>query len=382
MQAFVPPTRLLMGPGPSNVAPSVLAALAKPTIGHLDPEFCRLMDDIKGELRLAFRTANRVTFPLSAPASLAMEMALVTLLEPGDCAIIAENGAFGGRMADIARRAGAVVTRVSCAWGKPIDPEALASAIRAAPQAKLVAFVHAETSTGARSDAAALCALAREAGMLTVVDTVTGLGGIPVSVDAWGADVVYSGTQKCLSAPPGLAPITFSNRAVEVVKTRKTPVQSWFLDLGLMLGYWDGEGGRSYHHTAPVNALYGLHESLRRLLAEGLEAAWARHQAVHEHLADEFAWLGLEFLVDKEHRLPQLNAVLIPEGVEDAPTRRRLLDEFGIEIGGGLGPLAGRIWRIGLMGETCRHESVERLTEALAAMLGAAQPRRRHAIGS
>jgi alanine-glyoxylate transaminase / serine-glyoxylate transaminase / serine-pyruvate transaminase len=374
---FEPPIRVLMGPGPSNVGQAVLNAQARSTIGHLDPEFSKLMDDVKGQLRLAFRTGNRVTFPLSAPASLAMEMALVNLLEPGDTVIIAQNGVFGGRMADIARRAGATVELVAGEWGKPVDPEAVRSAIRQAPRAKLLAFVHAETSTGVRSDAAALCALARAAGMLTVVDAVTSLGGIPVLADEWQADIIYSGTQKCLSAPPGLAPITFSDRAVACVTARKIPVQSWFLDLSLMLGYWDGEGGRSYHHTAPVNAIYGLHESLRRLHAEGLEAAWRRHGETHDYLANRFEELGLEFLVLEDCRLPQLNAVLIPDGVEDAPFRRRLLDDFGIEIGGGLGPLAGRVWRIGLMGETCRRQNVDQLADALTAMLGRnARPRR------
>ena len=369
MNAFSPPPRLLMGPGPSNVAPEVLAALARPTIGHLDPGFIKLMELIKNQLRFAFRTENRVTFALSAPASLAMEMALVTLLERGDTAIIAQNGVFGGRMAEIVKRAGAQVRLVSGEWGKPVDPEAVRAAITDTPNAKLLAFVHAETSTGASSDAATLCGLAREAGMLSVVDTVTGLGGIPVLVDEWQADAVYSGSQKCLSAPPGLAPITFSEAAVAAAKSRKTPIQSWFLDLTLMLGYWDGEGGRSYHHTAPVNALYGLSESLSRLLAEGLDAAWARHRTVHEQLAERLEALGFAFVVDREHRLPQLNAVWVPEGVEDATARRRLLEEFGIEIGGGLGPLAGRIWRIGLMGETCRMDNVERLTDAIAAIL-------------
>jgi len=358
-----------MGPGPSNVAPEVLAAQARPTIGHLDPNFIKLMELIKDQLRLVFRTSNRVTFPLSAPASLAMEMALVTLLEPGDTAIIAQNGVFGGRMADIARRAGAEVRLISGEWGKPVNPEEVHAAIKTAPKAKLLAFVHAETSTGARSDAASLCKMAHEAGVLSVVDTVTSLGGIPVLVDEWQADVVYSGTQKCLSAPPGLAPITFSSRAVEAVKARRSPVQSWFLDLNLMLGYWDGEGGRSYHHTAPVNALYGLHESLNRLLGEGLEAAWARHQATHERLAAQLQDLGLTFVVEPEYRLPQLNTVWIPEEVDDTAARRHLLDDFGIEIGGGLGPFAGRIWRIGLMGETCRTENVDRLADAISAVL-------------
>ncbi|MGE0279494.1 MAG: alanine--glyoxylate aminotransferase family protein [Rhizobiaceae bacterium] len=366
--AFIPPVRLLMGPGPSNVSPEVGAAQARPTIGHLDPAFVDLMEQIKDQLRAAFQTRNRMTFPLSAPASLAMEMALVNLLEPGDTAIIAQNGVFGGRMADIARRAGAEVKLVAGEWGKPVDPAAVHAAIKDNPTAKLLGFVHAETSTGARSDAATLCSLAQKADMLSVVDTVTSLGGVPVAVDEWKADVVYSGTQKCLSAPPGLAPITFSERAVAAVKARKTPVQSWFLDLNLILGYWDGEGARSYHHTAPVNALFGLHESLRRLLAEGLDAAWRRHRETHDYLAQRLEALGFSFVVDKEYRLPQLNTVWIPEGVEDAPTRRKLLDDFGIEIGGGLGPLAGKIWRIGLMGETCQTENVDRLTEALVSI--------------
>lgn len=377
MNAFTPPLRLLMGPGPSNVSAEVAAALAQPTIGHLDPAFIALMEQIKDQLRAAFQTKNRMTFPLSAPASLAMEMALVTLLEPGDTAIIAQNGVFGGRRADIARRAGADVKLVAVEWGKPVDPLAVRAAIGETPHAKLLGFVHAETSTGACSDAATLCRLAREAGMLSVVDTVTGLGGVPVAVDEWGADIVYSGTQKCLSAPPGLAPITFSDNAVAAVKARKTPVQSWFLDLNLILGYWDGEGARSYHHTAPVNALYGLHESLRRLLDEGLDAAWARHKDTHSYLAERLEALGFEFVVDPASRLPQLNTVWIPEGVEDAPTRKRLLDDYGIEIGGGLGPLAGKIWRIGLMGESSRRENVDRLCDAIEALV---EPRQVRAV--
>lgn len=370
LQGFTPPARLLMGPGPSNVAPEVLAAQARSTVGHLDPSFIALMESIKDQLRTVFRTRNRVTFPLSAPASLAMEMALVNLLEPGDTAIVAQNGVFGGRMADIVRRAGGVVKLIAGEWGKPIDPESVRVAIQETPHAKLLAFVHAETSTGACSDASALCRMAQEAGMLSVVDTVTSLGGVPVLVDDWQADVTYSGTQKCLSAPPGLAPISFSDRAVAAVKARKTPVQSWFLDLNLIVGYWDGEGARSYHHTAPVNALFGLHESLRRLLAEGVERAWMRHRSTHEHLATRLQDLGYAFVVDKPFRLPQLNTVWIPQGVEDAPVRRKLLDEHAIEIGGGLGPFAGRIWRIGLMGETCHAENVDKLADAFAVLRG------------
>lgn len=368
--AFTAPRRLLMGPGPSNVADSVLAATAQTTIGHLDPEFQRMMEEIKDLLRYAFQTENKVTFPISSPASLAMEAALVNVLEPGDTAIIAQNGVFGGRMADIVGRCGATCVLVETDWGKPVDLETLEAAVKENPRAKLVGFVHAETSTGARSDAAAICKMARDVGMLSLVDTVTGLGGIPVMVDEWGADLTYSGTQKCLSVPPGLAPFSVSQRAADAVQARKTKVQSWFTDLNLTLGYWSGDGARSYHHTAPVNALYGLHEGLRQLQEEGLEASWARHAACHETLAAGLEAMGLSFVVDAADRLPQLNSVWVPEGVDDAATRGRLLQEHGIEIGAGLGPFAGKVWRIGLMGETARPENVERLLAALGQVLG------------
>ena len=372
--AFVPPARLLLGPGPCNVAPEVLAASAAPVIGHLDPAFQGLMEQVKARLRVAFGTENAVTFPLSAPASLAMEAALVNLLEPGDRAVIAVNGVFGGRMAEIARRAGAEVTTVEAPWGEPVDPAALGAALARAPGAKLVGFVLAETSTGVLSDAAALCAAARAAGALSVVDAVTALGGVPVTVDAWGADVVYSGTQKCLGCPPGLAPITFSPRAVAAVKARTAPVQSWFCDLGLVLGYWEGSGGaRSYHHTAPVNAIYGLHAALGALLAEGLPAAQARHAAAQARLVAGLAALGLTPLVAEGARLAPLTTVVIPEGVADAPLRAALLTRHGIEIGAGLGPLAGKVWRVGLMGGNARPEVVDRLLGALAAELAAAR---------
>ncbi|WP_150524531.1 pyridoxal-phosphate-dependent aminotransferase family protein [Roseibium sediminis] len=364
------PQRLLMGPGPSNVSEKVLLATAQPTIGHLDPVFQTMMEEVKALLRFAFQTKNAMTFPISAPASLAMEAALVNLLEPGDTAIIAQKGVFGGRMADIAARAGANVVLLTFDWGTPIIPDVVAGAIKANPDAKLLGFVHAETSTGVCSNAQTLCALASGGGLLSVVDTVTGLGGIPVNVDAWGADVVYSGTQKCLSVPPGLAPITFSDRAIEVIKNRETKVQSWFCDLNLVLGYWSGEGGgRSYHHTAPVNAIYGLLEGLRDLKSEGLEARWARHQQMHQRLSDGLGALGLEFLVEEGARLPQLNTVLIPEGIADAPVRSLLLQKHDIEIGAGLGTLAGKVWRIGLMGETAREENVDRLLYALGEVL-------------
>jgi len=369
------PNRLLMGPGPSNVAPDVLDALSQPTIGHLDPVFQSLMEEVKDLLRYAFQTGNAMTFPISAPASLAMEAALVNLLEPGDTALIVQNGVFGGRMADIAARAGANVVLLAFDWGTPVCLETVERAVRQYPQARLLSFVHAETSTGVCSDAASLCKLAHDAGILSVVDTVTGLGGIPVAVDDWKADVVYSGTQKCLSVPPGLAPITFSEKAVQAIRSRKTKVQSWFMDLNLVLGYWSGEGGRSYHHTAPVNAIYGLAKGLADLKAEGLEASWDRHRRMHLQLAEGLRRLGLDFLVEEEHRLPQLNTVLVPADINEAFVRNKLLMDQGIEIGAGLGTLAGKVWRIGLMGHTARSENVDRLIGALEEALAEARRR-------
>ncbi|MBN9672975.1 pyridoxal-phosphate-dependent aminotransferase family protein [Roseibium aggregatum] len=369
------PNRLLMGPGPSNVTPDVLDALSQPTIGHLDPVFQSLMEEVKDLLRYAFQTSNAMTFPISAPASLAMEAALVNLIEPGDTALIVQNGVFGGRMADIAARAGANVVLLAFDWGTPICLETVERAIRQYPQARLLSFVHAETSTGVRSDAASLCKLAHDAGILSVVDTVTGLGGVPVAVDDWQADVVYSGTQKCLSVPPGLAPITFSEKAVQGIRSRKTKVQSWFMDLNLVLGYWSGEGGRSYHHTAPVNAIYGLARGLADLKAEGLEASWERHRRMHLRLAEGLRNLGLDFLVEEEHRLPQLNTVVVPADINEAFVRSKLLMDQGIEIGAGLGTLAGKVWRIGLMGHTARAENVDRLIGALEEALAEARRR-------
>ncbi len=372
MPSFHPPRRLLLGPGPSDVPQRILDALARPTIGHLDPAFVGMMDELKEMLRQAFLTRNNLTIPVSAPGSAGMEACFVNLVEPGDTVIVCRNGVFGGRMRENVVRAGGTAVMVEDDFGQPVDPEKLEAALRAHPGAKVVAFVHAETSTGARSDAATLCKIAREQGALSIVDTVTSLGGCEVDVDGWGADAVYSGSQKCLSAPPGLSPLTFSARAVEAVKARKTPVQSWFLDLSLVMAYWDGVGGRSYHHTAPINMLYALHESLVMLHEEGLRAAWARHQANHERLRDGLAQLGLDLLVDARHRLPQLNAVVVPEGVDEAGVRRALLDQHGIEVGAGLGPLAGKIWRIGLMGASARPDAVDRLLEALATLLGRA----------
>jgi len=367
--AFQPPERLLLGPGPSPVPASVLAALAKPTLGHLDPAFVVMMDEVKALLRMAFQTTNALTIPISAPGSAGMEACLANLLEPGDTAIVCMNGVFGGRMRENALRMGAKVVAVEDDFGQPVHPEKVEAALRAHPGAKLLGFVHAETSTGVRSDAQTLCALAQAHGALSVVDAVTSLGGIELAVDAWGIDAIYSGSQKCLSAPPGLSPLSFSERAVEVLKQRKHKVQSWFLDLGLVMNYWAGEGGRSYHHTAPVNMLYALHEALRLLALEGLEASWARHLRNHELLAAGLAELGLEFLVDARWRLPQLNAIKVPVGVDEAAVRRALLMEHGIEIGAGLGPLAGKVWRIGLMGAGSQPEIVARVLSALGSVL-------------
>jgi alanine-glyoxylate transaminase/serine-glyoxylate transaminase/serine-pyruvate transaminase len=366
---FHPPVRTLMGPGPSDVNPRILGALSRPTVGHLDPAFVGLMDDVKRLLQFAFRTRNPLTLPVSAPGSAGMEACFVNLLSPGDRVIVAQNGVFGGRMKENVERAGGAAVMVQDDWGRPVDPQKVEAALRANPGAKALAFVHAETSTGARSDAAALCALARRYDCLSIVDTVTSLGGIEVDVDGWGADAVYSGTQKCLSCVPGLAPVTFSPRASEVIRTRRHKVQSWFLDMSLVMAYW-GEGAqRTYHHTAPVNAVYALHEALVVLEEEGLENAWARHRLNHRALAAGLEALGLRFVVDADYRLPQLNCVTLPPGVDDAAVRRALLDEYRLEIGAGLGPLAGKVWRIGLMGYASNRRNVLVCLGALEAVL-------------
>ncbi len=368
--SFQPPRRTLMGPGPSDVPQRILDAMARPTIGHLDPAFSDMMEQTKSLLRYAFQTENKLTFPVSGPGSVGMETCFVNLVEPGDKVIVCINGVFGGRMLENVKRSGGVPVVVEDAWGRAVDPAKVAAAFAANPDAKLLAFVHAETSTGAQSDAAALSAIARGHGALSIMDCVTSLGGTPVLIDAWGIDAAYSGSQKCLSCTPGLSPVTFSERAIEKVKARKTPVRSWFMDLNLVLGYWSGEGKRTYHHTAPINPLYGLHEALLMLAEEGIENAWARHRAQHEALKAGLEKLGLAFIVPEGERLPQLNSVTFPAGVDDAAARARLLNEFNLEIGAGLGALAGKIWRIGLMGASARRENVEFCLKALAAVLG------------
>jgi alanine-glyoxylate transaminase/serine-glyoxylate transaminase/serine-pyruvate transaminase len=370
MQSFQPPRRILMGPGPSDVSPRVLAALARPTVGHLDPAFQDLMEEIKGALSRLFNAPDHACIPLPAPGTAGMEAAMMNLLEPGDRCVVAVNGAFGGRMADMADRAGATVVTVDHEWGQPADPERIAAALAEAPT-KVLAFVHAETSTGARSDAASLCGLARKHGALSVVDCVTSLGGIAVDVAAWDADFVYSGTQKCLSAPPGLSPVAISKRAQTAIATRKTKVRNWLLDFNLIMAYWGGDGGRTYHHTAPINALYGLHESLVALFEEGVQATAVRHARMHEALAAGLEAAGLRFLVDATWRLPQLNAVIVPDGVDEAAVRAHVLKAWDLEIGAGLGPLKGKVWRIGLMGASASPWHVRLCLTALCEALAA-----------
>lgn len=367
--SFNPTVRTLMGPGPSDVNPRILNAMARPTVGHLDPEFIRLMDEIKGMLQHVFRTNNQLTIPVSAPGSAGMETCFVNLVEPGDKVIVCQNGVFGGRMAENVKRQGGEVVLVEDEWGRAVDPAKVESALKANPDAKILAFVHAETSTGVRSDAATLCKLARDHDCLSIVDCVTSLVGVDVDLDGWGADAAYSGTQKCLSCAPGLSPLSMSDRALEAVKARKHPVTSWFLDLNLVMGYW-GEGStRAYHHTAPVNALYGLHEALVIVEEEGLENSWARHRQNHLALRAGLEALGLSFVVPEDERLPQLNAVTIPEGVNEADVRKQLLTQFNLEIGAGLGALAGKVWRIGLMGYASNPRNVMLCVNALESVL-------------
>ncbi len=360
------PERMLFGPGPSDVAPSVLEAMSRPIVGHLDPAFVDLLDDVARMLRETFRTANEVTFAVSGTGSAGMEMALVNLLEPGDRAIVCVAGVFGQRLAEIARRCDAQVDEVGAEWGSPVPDAAVREALARGP-AKLVALVHAETSTGMRQPIERIARDAREHGALVVLDAVTSLAGIPLSVDEWGVDVCYSGTQKCLSVPPGLSPITFSPRAMEAARARRDPVRSWYLDVTLITRYWGAD--RVYHHTAPISMLYALHEGLRLVLAEGLEARWERHERLGAELQAELVEMGFELLADEGFRLPQLTAAAVPPGVDERAARARLLNEYGIEVGGGLGAFAGRAWRIGLMGESCREDKLDRLLTAIGVVV-------------
>jgi len=369
--SFQPPRRVLMGPGPSDVSERVLSALARPTIGHLDPAFVGFMDELKDLLRFAFATKNELTFPVSGPGTAGMETCIMNLVEPGDEVVVAVNGVFGGRLSEMTERVGGKAIRVTEAWGRPVDPKKIQNALKQHPAARLVAFVHGETSTGAKSDALELVKIIHEHGALALVDCVTTLGGCPLEIDAWQIDAAYSGSQKCLSAPPGLSPVTFGPNAIKRIEARRTPVPSWFLDLRLVMAYWGG-AKRTYHHTAPINALYGLHEALLILKEERREQSWDRHQRHHLALAKGLETLGLSLFVEDSARLPQLNAVSVPPGVDEALVRKRLLDEHGLEIGAGLGELAGRIWRVGLMGHSARVENVVYFLDSLGKVLGKA----------
>jgi alanine-glyoxylate transaminase/serine-glyoxylate transaminase/serine-pyruvate transaminase len=366
--SFNPPVRTLMGPGPSDVHPRVLTAMARPTIGHLDPAFIAMMEEIKALLQYAFQTSNALTIPISAPASAGMEACFVNLIEPGEKVVVCMNGVFGERMKENIERARGVPVIVEDSWGTPVDPNKLEHTLRAHRDARIVAFVQAETSTGVQSDARKLTEIAHQHDCLTIVDAVTSLGGSPLKVDEWSLDAVYSCSQKCLSCAPGLSPVTFSDRAVDKIKKRKTKVQSWFFDLNLVMGYW-GSGKRVYHHTAPINLLYGLHEALAMLQEEGLENSWARHRHQHLALRSGIEAMGLSLLVHESARLPQLNAIVVPEGVDEAVLRSRLLNEYNLEIGAGMGSLAGKIVRIGLMGYGANMKNVMYCLEALEAVL-------------
>ena len=366
---FTPPARLLLGPGPSQVHPRVLRAMAAPLLGHLDPAFVAMMEDVKRLLRFVFATENPLTLPISGTGSAGMEAAIVNLVEPGDEVVVGVNGVFGTRLAEVVERAGATAVRVEAPWGRVVRAEQIEAALRGCRRPKLLALVHAETSTGVWQPLEDAVRLAHDHGALFLTDCVTSLGGVPVEIDAWGIDAAYSGTQKCLSCPPGLAPVTFGPRALDALHGRKTRVQSWYLDLTLLERYWGEE--RVYHHTAPISMNYALLEALRLVAEEGLPARFARHRLNHAALAAGLAALGLELAAEEGHRLPMLNAVTVPEGVDEARVRGQLLAGHGIEIGGGLGPMKGRVWRIGLMGESSQRVHVLAVLAALEEALRA-----------
>ena len=361
-----PPIRILLGPGPSPVHPRVLEALSLPVIGHLDPKFLEIMDQTMVMLREVFQTKNRLALPMSGTGSAGMETCFVNLIESGEAVLIGVNGVFGTRMVDVAQRCGAQVDTLESEWGTALDAQKFKDML-GKKKYKVAALVHAETSTGVLQPLDEIAKVVRESGALFLVDSVTSLGGAPVRVDELGIDACYSGTQKCLSCPPGLSPVTFSDRAVEALRKRKNKVQSWYLDLSMIEKYWGSE--RVYHHTAPISMNYALHESLRIVLEEGLEKAWQRHRQVHENFIREMRKLELEPAVAESIRAPMINTVRIPEGVDDARVRQRLYDDFNIEIGAGLGPLKGKVWRVGLMGHGARAENVEILSKALKQLI-------------
>ncbi|HZQ72604.1 MAG TPA: aminotransferase class V-fold PLP-dependent enzyme [Burkholderiales bacterium] len=368
ISSFHPPQRTLMGPGPTEIHPRVLTTMSQPAIGYLDPVFVEMMEELKGLLRYVYQTKNPLTFPVSGPGSVGMEYCFVNMVAPGDKVIVCRNGVFGGRMIENVERAGGTAIVVEDEWGAPVDPQKLEDALKKHAGVRVVAFVHGETSTGVQSDAKALVKVAHDHDALAIVDAVTTLGGSPVKVDEWDIDAIYSASQKCLSCTPGLSPVSFSERVVDYVKSRKDKIHSWFMDMNLLLGYW-GATTRTYHHTAPTNSLFGLHEALLLLREEGMENAWARHQRHHTALKAGLEAMGLKFLVKEQYQLPQMNAVRCPEGVNEAEVRKTLLNEFGIEIGAGLGPLGGKIWRIGIMGYSCRPDNVMLCLSALGSVL-------------
>ncbi len=367
MNVIIPRQKLLMGPGPSNTDPRVLRAISQPTLGHLDPDFVSIMDQTTELLRFVFDTKNRLTIPVSGTGSAGMEAALMNTIEPGDKVIVCVAGVFGERMIDIAERVGAVVDRVSAPWGQPIDPDSVKEAIKGNPDAKLLCIVHAETSTGVLQPLKDIVEMAHEAGLRVVVDAVTSLGGVPVPVDELDLDFVYSGTQKCLNCPPGLSPITVNESTASFIRERKTKCLSWYLDLGMIQRYWGSE--RLYHHTAPVNMIYGLHEALKAIKEEGLKESFARHKSAQKHLLESLKEIGIKPVVKEHYRLPSLTTLWVPENVDEGLVRKRLLEEFNIEIGAGLGAFKGKVWRIGLMGSNATKANVVFLTGALKHIL-------------